>query len=149
MKIYIEKILKSFKDFIKNLFEYKKMKAFLIITNIEIKNEVLLFSDKKNSNKLIVPRIFERSPSKEELNDLQLDLELLKSNSKKNLELDLECINKSFEYWKKNIEETGKWKKLVEETRKSIIPIIFERSPYKKDWEDLEDWEEYSFESSK
>ena len=38
MKEYLEKILKSFKDLIKKLIEYKKMKAFLII-----KNQNLLF----------------------------------------------------------------------------------------------------------
>ena len=43
MKEYLEKILKSFKDLIKKLIEYKKMKAFLIIKNNEIKNQNLLF----------------------------------------------------------------------------------------------------------
>jgi len=47
------------------------MKAFLIIKNIEIKNQSLLFSGEKNSNKWIVPRIFQRSPSKKELDEIE------------------------------------------------------------------------------
>ena len=43
MKEYLEKILKSFKDLIKKLIDYKKMKAFLIFKNNEIKNQNLLF----------------------------------------------------------------------------------------------------------
>ena len=68
------------------------MKAFLIIKNIEIKNQSLLFSGEKNSNKWIVPRIFQRSPSKKELDEIEWEWEVLKSISKK----DLEDFDKNF-----------------------------------------------------